>query len=129
MGVTMIINVVANLLLIPVLGIPGAGVSALLCFSFMFFAGFYFIRSSVNVNVYDIVSYAGGSIAAGGVMAAVVLISKEFMPWFATIPVGALVFFGVAFATKSLTVNHLKSLGRLLPGMRSTQVKEEISEV
>jgi len=129
MGVTMVINAIANFLLIPILGIPGAGVSALLCFSFMFFAGFYFIRQSVDVTVYDIVSYAGGSIAAGGVMAAVVLISKEFIPWFATIPVGGLVFFAAAFATKSLTINHLKSLGRLLPGMKQNDIAEEVSAV
>ncbi len=129
MGVTMVINLVANLLLIPVIGIPGAGVSALLCFSFMFLAGLYFIRSSVEVTLYDIFTYAGGSIAAGGVMSAVVLVAKEFMPWFATIPLGALVFFGVAFATKSLTVSHLKSFARILPGMRQNGVKEEIAEV
>jgi O-antigen/teichoic acid export membrane protein len=129
MGVTMIINIAANLILIPMLGIPGAGVSALLCFSFMFFAGFYFVRQSVDVTVYDIVSYTGGSLAAGGVMAAVVMVAKEFMPWFATIPLGGAVFFAVAFATKSLTIDHLKSLARLLPGMKSANMKEEISEV
>lgn len=129
MGVTMVINVAANLILIPKLGIPGAGVSALLCFSFMFLAGLYFVRRSVDVTVYDLMVYAGGSIASGGVMAAVVLVLKGFIPWMVTIPVGALVFFVVAFATKSLTVEHLKSLWNILAKFRTGDTKEEISEV
>jgi O-antigen/teichoic acid export membrane protein len=108
MGVTMVINVVSNLLLIPVLGIPGAAVSALLCFAFMFTAGFFAVRHIAGVTTFDIILKVGGLFAAGAVMSAVVMILKPFMFWALTIPVGALVFFMVAFLTKAITVNHLK---------------------
>lgn len=110
MGVTMVINVVANLTLIPILGIPGAAVSAILCFAFMFTAGFVAVRSIAGVTVSDLIWKTGGFFLAGLVMAIAVLTLKTVIPWMVTIPVGAVIFFIVAFLTKAITKGHVHSL-------------------
>ena len=128
MGATMVINIVSNLIFVPMLGIPGAAVSALISFSFMFFAGYILSFKVVKIPVYDFMVSVGGSFASGGVMAAVVLIAKMFLPWIITVPIGALVFFVVAFATRSITLDHLRALWQLVPHLRQNGIREEISE-
>jgi O-antigen/teichoic acid export membrane protein len=110
MGMTMVINIIANLTLIPMIGIPGAAVSALISFSFMFLAGYFAVRYFVQVTFFELLSAVGGLFASGAVMASVVLLLKPHMYFMFTIPVGALVFMLTAFATRSLTMDHLKSL-------------------
>lgn len=128
MGVTMVINLVANLLLIPRLGIPGAAVSALISFSFMFFAGYVLSFKIIKVPMYDFITAVGGSFASGAVMASVVLVVKMFLPWIITVPIGAVVFFAVAFATRSITLDHLRALWQLVPRLRANGIREEVSE-
>jgi O-antigen/teichoic acid export membrane protein len=127
MGITMVINVVSNLLLIPVLGIPGAAVSALLCFAFMYTAGFFAVRYLSGVTFGDIVRTTGGLFLAGAVMAAVVILLKSFIFWALAVPVGALVFFMIAFATKGITKEHVQALKSLVS--RKTYAKGASSNV
>ncbi len=48
MGITMIVNVVANALLIPSLGPTGAAISALISFTLLFFFGWFFARRDID---------------------------------------------------------------------------------
>ncbi len=114
MGATMIINIVANLLLIPKLGVPGASVAGLLSFSFMFFAGWIALQKIIHLPLRKLINETGGLYLGGAVMALVVVVSKELIPWIFTIPLGAAVFFAVAFMTKAIDKQHLKSLKSLL---------------
>lgn len=114
MGVTMVINIIANLTLIPIYGIRGAAISALISFIFMFLAGFFSVRYLAKVTAMELLSATGGLFASGAMMAAVVLILKPYIHWMLTIPVGAAVFFLIAFITRSITFEHLKILRSLV---------------
>lgn len=114
MGVTMVINVIANLVLIPLLGIPGAACSALLCFAFMFIASFVAVRHLVQITALELLEAVGGLLASGATTALFVLLAKSVMPWLMAVPLGAVVFFIVAYGTKSITKDHLNAFKALV---------------
>lgn len=114
MGLVMVVNIVANLVLIPRVGVVGASMAALLSFSFMFALGWLFARRVVPVTLRDLFAHVGGLICSGVVMSVVVITLKMFIPWVITIPIAAATFFAVAFVTKGFTMSHLRSFRSLL---------------
>lgn len=114
MGVTMVINFCANMILIPIMGISGASISAVISFIAMFGMGIWALRRKIHVSLAEWTHTVGGFIFAGVLMMVVVLLLKTMMPWMMTIPVGAVVFLLIAVATKSLTKEHLAQAKRLL---------------
>ena len=114
MGLTMVINVVGNLVFIPILGIPGAAVAAVLSFTFMFSAGWWAVNRVIPVSLGDLLGATGGLFLAGGLMSVVVILAKTVIPWPATIPLGAAAFFLIAYGTKSITESHLTTFRKLL---------------
>ncbi len=126
MGVTMVINIISNLILIPLLGIPGAAFSALLCFSFMFFAGFFAAQRVIKVSIVELLRSVGGLLVSGGAMAVVLFIYRFIVPvakpttmgfalWLIpAVPIGALVFIGVAYAVKAIDKTHVKAFRALI---------------
>lgn len=114
MGATMVINIVANLLLIPRIGIPGASVAAIISFVFMFAAGWLSMRKVIHVNLVEILRETWGLYLSGIVMAGVVLAAKQYIPWMLTIPLGAAIFIGISFLTKAIDKGHVNALRSLL---------------
>ncbi len=114
MGMTMIINVTCNFIFIPTMGIPGAAVAAVISFVFMFLAGWLAVRRVLPITIDDVMRTTGGLFLAGILMAFVVMFAKTLIPWIATIPLGAAVFFLLAYGTKSITKTHLITLRTLL---------------
>lgn len=114
MGVTMVINFIANMILIPMFGIPGASISAIMSFVAMFGMGVWALRRKILVSFNEWTQTVGGFILAGFAMMIVVLLLKTVMPWMMTIPIGAVVFALLAVVTKSLTKEHLAQAKRLL---------------
>jgi len=114
MGVTMIINFIANMILIPWIGIPGASVSAIMSFTAMFALGAWALQQKIHVSIGEWIRTVGGFIGAGIAMMIVVLTMKAMMPWMLTIPIGAIVFTGVAIATKSITKAHWQHAKQLM---------------
>lgn len=103
MGITMIINVVANLVLVPEFGVVGAAYAGLLSFIFMFFAGLVAVWKSSDLRVSQMVSLTGPYLLAGGVMSLVVLGTKTVVPWIATVPIGAVVFMSLTYLLGGVT--------------------------
>lgn len=114
MGITMIVNFFANMILIPMMGIPGASISAIVSFVAMFGMGVWALRRKIHISLNEWTQTVGGFIIAGLVMAVVVLVLKTMIPWMITIPIGAFVFAFIAIATKSLTKDHLQHAKSLL---------------
>lgn len=106
MGVTMVINFAANMVLIPWIGISGASIAAIISFTSMFLMGVWALRRKIHVTIGEWTRTVGGFIIAGSAMMIVVLVLKSMMPWIATIPVGAIVFIGLSITTKALTKAH-----------------------
>lgn len=95
-GVTTLINVVANVVFVPIFGLMGAAFAALLSFGFMFVAGLIAVERAIDFPSRALWRAVGPWYLAGAVMAGVVLAAKLVMPWYATIPVGGVVFFLIA---------------------------------
>lgn len=114
MGVAMIINIAVNILLIPTLGAVGASVAGLISFSFLFVAGWYFVQRAIDVTIGDLFKQIGGLVVSAVVMALVVLLLKPMIHFVLAIPLGAIVYLAMAFATRSLTMNHIRSMRALL---------------
>jgi O-antigen/teichoic acid export membrane protein len=114
MGGAMVINIVGNLLLVPEYGIMGAAIAALFTFVFLFGGGWIAVMRITGAQFGQLVKEVWGFFAAGFVMALVVVFLKEYVYWMLTIPVGALVFVGLAFATRTLTLDHLRDARNLI---------------
>ncbi|MBI5793693.1 flippase [Candidatus Uhrbacteria bacterium] len=116
MGVTMLINVVLNLLLVPRLGIMGAVTAALACFCFMFVAGLFFVPKLIpTFRLRHLAGILLPIFSSGVVMFLAVLLTKPFVGWIFVIPLGAAIYLALLLFTKSL---HLDDLRFLLKSVR-----------
>lgn len=114
MGGTMVVNAVGNFLLIPVLGIPGAAIAALLGFTFMLGAGVVAAQRVVTFSLRDLAATTWRFFVAGAVMGGAVLLVKPLVPLVAAIAVGAVVYVGLLFLSRAVTVEHMRALQQLV---------------
>ncbi len=114
MGSVMVINAVANLVLIPLMGIAGACVAALIAFIFMFGAGWYFAAPVASLKFVELVKSVGGFYLSGLVMALAVFVVKEHVPFIASMVIGGLVYVICIFASRAFTLDHLRSFRQIL---------------
>ena len=120
MGLTLVINFIANIILIPRIGIPGAGVAAVMTFIALFWSGFYFVRKEIPVTIGEWWKNVGAVTFAGIVMMVGVLLVKHAIAglhpyaWVLAIPFGALLFGCAAYLTGGITKEHFRSATALL---------------
>ena len=114
MGITMVINFIANILLIPWIGIPGASISSIISFAAMFGMGVWVLQRKIHVTIGEWMRAVGGFLVSGIAMMFVVLVLKKMMPWMMTVPIGAAVFFGLSIVTKALTKTHWQHAKQLM---------------
>jgi len=112
--VTMVINIVANILLIPRFDVVGACVAALLSFSFMIIAGWYFTRRALPIRFAEVFQRIGGIFIASILMTLVVIVVKQYVHFSLAIPLGAAVYISLLFVFKCITREHLTILKRVL---------------
>lgn len=114
MGVTMIIDAVLNILLIPRLGIIGAAVTAVIAFSLMLIAGLIYVPRLIPYSISTFLRRALPVVFCGALMGGVVLLTKSYLPLPITILVGAATYFLGLLTTRSLTIEHLRYMRRLI---------------
>jgi O-antigen/teichoic acid export membrane protein len=116
MGITMVLNVVLNALLIPVIGLNGAVYAALFSFSFMFVAGLYFIPQIIHGYSFTKLFFILLKVSACGlIMFSFGIYIKELVGWIALIPISAVVYGVSLMVTGVITkhdINKVKSLIR-----------------
>lgn len=118
MGVTMIINVVANVILIPMIGLMGAAVAAVTSFSFMFLAGLYFVPRIIEKYTFRRLLRIVLPIALSGIiMCIVTVIANRYLDYVLVIPIGAVVYIAMLFATKSVPAEYIHSFTKLFKGI------------
>jgi len=111
MGITMMINVLLNVWLIPLVGVPGAAIAALVSFSFMFFAGLFFVPKIIpGYPLWALGKICLPIFLSGGVMAVVAKCLLLIFPFWMVIPFAALIYGALLFATKSIPREYLTSL-------------------
>jgi len=113
MGVTMVVNVVLNLILIPQYGVVGATISALGGFLVLFVAGLYFVPQIISWNPIRLVHRLFPILISGIAMAVVAVFLKAHLHFVLVIVVAAVVYFALLFSLKALSWKELRKLKKL----------------
>ncbi len=117
MGLTMVINIVLNVIFVPIVGILGAAIAALISFLFMFGAGLFFVPRLIPTFRFRQLLRDLAVIAFSGILMLIAgVIAKPFIGWIAVIPVCGAVYLLSLFATHALTLKDLRQLKITLYG-------------
>lgn len=110
MVITMAINAVGNLLLIPIFGLAGAGYTAIITFVAMYALGLWRITRCIDgfLGELALLHVQGG--VAGVVMYVVVSLLLPWLPLPLTIILGGFTFLLIAFLLRLLKKDHLYAL-------------------
>jgi len=115
MGATMVINAGFNLLLIPYLGIVGAAWTAEISFWFMFLAGLYFVPQIIpEFSWKKLLWLSVRIIGSGALMALVTIVFRPITGLMPVIILAGIVYIGLLFITKAVSLSQLKELKNLL---------------
>ena len=114
MGVTMVINVILNAMLIPEVGLLGAVYAALASFIFMFGAGLFFIPAVIpRFSFAQLLRSILPIYLVGVLMLIVVLILKPLIGWLPVTVVGGMVYVSGLVVMKSLSWKDLRYLKQI----------------
>lgn len=117
MGISMIINVVLNAILIPKYGILGAAIAGLISFSFLFVASFYFIHKIIpGFSIWLFLKTVLPILFSGFIMLGVTIWLKSAVGWLCIIPISAFVYFVALLLFKSIMIDDLLLVKRLVRG-------------
>jgi O-antigen/teichoic acid export membrane protein len=108
MGVTMVVNVILNLILIPIYGVIGATIAALGSFFVLFVAGLYFVPQIISWNPMRLFKRLLPILISGIIMAAVALLLIPYMHTVVVIMVAALVYVALLFAFRAISWKQVK---------------------
>ncbi len=113
-GITMIVNVILNAILIPRWGILGAAYASLASFLFLFCVGFVFVPRIIpafQVRLFILDALKIG--LSGALMFAIGKMFLSSIGWIATIPLCAIVYFVGLVISRAITRKDLIKLKRL----------------
>ena len=114
MGVTMVINIVFNTVLIPQIGILGAAYAALASFIFMFAAGLFYIPKVIPSFYFGRLFKTILPIyLVGAVMLVVVVVLKPLVGWMPVVLIGGVVYLTGLLLTGSLKLTDLRYFRRV----------------
>ncbi len=113
MGVTMVVNVILNFLLIPSLGVVGATIAALGSFFVLFAGGLYFVPQIISWSPSRLVRRLFPILVSGLIMAVVAVSLKPYLHFVLVIAVAAIVYFALLFVVRAVSIEQLKQGLRL----------------
>jgi len=108
MGVTMVVNVVLNLLLIPEFGILVACYAALGSFFVLFAGGLIFVPQIITMKWGRLLKRLLPILFAGLVMGVIAYTLKAYLHFTLVIAVAGVIYFSLLFAFKSLKMEHVR---------------------
>jgi O-antigen/teichoic acid export membrane protein len=110
MGITMVVNIILNALLIPSLGPVGAAVAALVGNFVLWTAALLFTRPVTGFDHRRVAMMALKTVVSAGAMAAVLLSLRDMLHVGLLVPLGALTYAGMMFAVRGVTWQEVKQL-------------------
>ncbi len=114
MGITMVINVILNFILIPTVGLVGAVYAAIVSFVFMFFAGAIFIPKIIPTFKFTSLAKSFlGIIVSGLVMLVLAIYAKPIIGYGLVIPVAAVAYLVMLRLTNSINKEDLRDFCKL----------------
>lgn len=115
MGVTMIINVVCNAILIPGYGTIGAAWSAVISFTFLWIAGMYFVPRVISRYRYsDLFKRVTPIVLSAFAMGLLAAYLRPMLGYVLVIPIAGIAYVVLLLLTKSVPEQHLKHAVALL---------------
>ncbi len=112
MGGTMVINVVANVILIPVHGVLGASIAALLSFFFLFSVGMVAVRKSLKYDLVKLLKVWAPIVLSGALMFLVVIGLREIVHVMLQILAGGVTYVASLFIFRAIEFDQIKSFFR-----------------
>ncbi len=113
-GVTAILNVVLNLLLIPMMGVVGAAIATVSTFAIYTFASVYIIHSELNLRLGWMTKHISQTIIVTLFMLVVLFpisnLIEGFISLFATIVLGVVIWFAPSFALGLIDIERIKQI-------------------
>lgn len=114
MGITMVISVTLNIILIPRYQAAGAAITSLVSGAFLFFAGLYFVGRVTKYNLRYLSLGLLKTLIAAGFMGFVILYFKPSLNWIILIPLGGLAYLILIFILKGLTIDDILSVRKAI---------------
>ena len=110
LGITMVINIILNILLIPYYQHIGAAVAALISQSVLFAINFRLVPKIVQPNYKFLVFKFCKSLISGLVMLGAILFFKPYLNFVILIILGGMVYLGVMYVIKGFTKEEVRNL-------------------
>jgi O-antigen/teichoic acid export membrane protein len=111
-GLVMVLNIILNIFLIPKYSFIGASCSFVLCHALLFVSSMFVAKKIIDYRVKYIAGIIVKSLFAAGAMAVFIIYVKEFVSFLYLIPVGALIYLGLMFLIKGITVEDVAYVWR-----------------
>jgi len=128
LGVSMLINVVLNVILIPRLSFLGAAISVVISHSFLFILGLIFVGRVVAYNKKFIFSVLLKIVLSAGVMSAAIIYLRPYVYWIFLVPVGAVVYFGLLFLLRGMEWRDIRNIFKALKKEEAVEMIDGRSE-
>ncbi|MBI2475134.1 flippase [Candidatus Uhrbacteria bacterium] len=111
MGITMVLNIILNVLFIPNFGIKGAAYAALISFSLMFLMGLYFVPKVIlSFKFAPLLKNSILIVGSGIIMVVIGKLLITQIGWLAVIPICVIAYIACLFVTGMITRNDFKTL-------------------
>lgn len=124
MGVSMLINVVLNVILIPRLSFLGAAISAVISHAFLFIVGLIFAGRVVTYNKKFLFSALFKIIVSAGTMSALIIYLRPYVYWIFLVPIGAVIYFGLLFLIHGMEWRDVKNIFKALKKEEAVEMIE-----
>ncbi len=103
----LVVNIILNLILLPVLRIDGAAIAALVSNIILCLAGFYFASRQVFINLKNIIKYINQTLWPALVMAAIVYYLSGKINYIPTIIIGGIIYLILIYFTGVISKENI----------------------
>lgn len=110
MGITTVISVILNIILIPRYQAVGAAITSLASGALLFFLGLYFVRQVTKYNGNFLILSFIKTIISAGLMGVMIIYLKPTVNWLFLIPLAGICYFVLMFSLKGLTIKDIVSV-------------------
>ena len=114
MGFAMLVNIVLNIILIPLFSFNGAAISAIISYVILFVLGLYFANKVVNYNKAFFFKSSAKIVLSSVIMSVAVIYLKQFLHFSILIPIGVVIYFGVMFLIGGIEKRDFVNILRIL---------------
>ena len=110
MGITMVLNIILNLILIPKFQHLGAAIAAVISLTILFFLNLYWVPKIIKYNYKFLIIKLLKSLCASVIMALVIIYLKQTINFIILIILGALIYGSIMYLIKGFTKEDVRYL-------------------